>query len=74
MDGASSKSAKGVTATVVRQFRPSRIELELLLQVFALVSDQSDELNSDSRWLTATRWIGTDEQTTDAEQRRRRAA
>lgn len=48
MDGVLNHASKGMTASVVRQFAPSRIERQLLAQVFELVCGQRSE-GKDSR-------------------------
>lgn len=46
MDGPSSKAGNAPTAVVIRQFTPSRIERQLLAQVFELVCGSQCELES----------------------------
>lgn len=51
MDDARQSDGNAVTATVVRQFAPSRIERQLLAQVFDLVShDQPILTNVSGEW------------------------
>lgn len=44
MDGSSIRAGNEMTAAVVRQFTPSRIERQLLAQVFELVCGQRSEV------------------------------
>jgi len=51
MDDARQGDGNAVTAKVVRQFAPSRIERQLLAQVFDLVShDQPNLTNVSAEW------------------------
>ena len=51
MDGTGRGDGSAVTATVIRQFAPSRIERQLLAQVFDLVSrDQPSRTNVSAEW------------------------
>ncbi len=65
MDGLLERFAKGMTATVVRQFVPSRIEHQLLAQVFEIVYDQESG-RDESRWAAqssvSTQAVRNDEQ------------
>ena len=49
MDGSLINAGNGMTAAVVRQFMPSRIEHQLLPQVFEVVCGERSELEQ-SRW------------------------
>lgn len=49
MDDCFNRAGSAVTAAVVRQFTPSRIERELLAQVFELVCGQRSEAD-ESHW------------------------
>jgi hypothetical protein len=44
MDGSLNSAGNAMTAMVVRQFTPSRIERQLLAQVFDLVCDQRSDM------------------------------
>ncbi len=77
MDGLLMKSDKGMMATVVRQFTPSRIEQQLLAQVFELVCGQRSELDesrSAVQNMASTPRVSDDEQAIETQLAGRRAA
>lgn len=77
MDGTLAKSGKGMTATVIREFTPSRIERQLLAQVFELICAQQYELNGSLQVgmsATSTQCDVNDAQVLKAKVARRRAA
>jgi len=57
MDDLLTSASNGIVAPVVRQFAPSRIERQLLAQVFELVWDQRKEADEGRRagqWMPET--------------------
>ncbi len=77
MDGSSIRAGNGMTATVVRQFTPSRIERQLLAQAFELVCGQRsdvEESRSTGQSATHTQRVDAGEQAIDAHVAGRRVA
>ena len=77
MDGSLNDAGHAMAAMVVRQFTPSRIERQLLAQVFDLVCDQrceTDESHSTGRSATQTHRVGDGGQGIVAHVAGRRAA
>ena len=77
MDGSSSKAVNALTAVVVRQFTPSRIERQLLVQVFELVCGQRCEVEASHSAALSTvlsHGAGTGEQSMEAPSAGRYAA
>jgi len=77
MDGPSSSAGNALTAVVVRQFTPSRIERQLIAQAFELVCSQRGEMeasHSAAMSTALTHGVGTGEQAIEAIQAGRYAA
>ena len=77
MDGPSSKAGNALTAVVIRQFTPSRIERQLLAQAFELVCGQRCEAEAShaaALSIALTHGVSTGEQSMEALSAGRRAA
>lgn len=69
MDGPSSNAGNALTAVVIRQFTPSRIERQLIAQAFELVCSQRGEVESPHSAALSTAFthgVGTGEQAIEA--------
>ena len=73
MDGSFNHAGNAVTATVVRQFTPSRIERQLLAHVFELVCARQCDVE-ESHLATRTHCLRDGEQVMEAHSAGRRAA
>jgi len=77
MDGALKDAGNAMAAMVVRQFSPSRLECQLLAQVFDLVCDQHcavDDAHSTIRSAVPTHCVGDSAQAIVTHVARRRAS
>ncbi len=77
MDVSGNRAGNAMTATVVRQFTPSRIERELLAQVFELVCGQRREVEApacEEPYAPGTRRVDKGTQAIETHIARRRVA